>query len=346
MPMAMDAYKRTIQYVEKTGLLRNTARLFAAVSGGADSVFLFYVMRECCRRRNIPMEVLHVHHGIRGREADRDAAFVEALCRKYGVPFRLFHRDIPREAVEKHMTVEEAGRAARYEIFEAEAAKVPGTRVALAHQKNDQAETLLFNLARGTGLKGLCSLRPARGIYIRPLLMVSREEEVAYLKAHHFPWCEDSTNADDDAARNRIRHYVLPYLTREINVQTVSHLADTARIAAEASDFIAEEAQKRYERYVLATTDPDGLLVGIHLTENEPRLMQEEVIRLCVDRTIHTLKDVSGLHVELILELFGRENGKFLDLPKGLTAEKRREGVWIGRKTRRMSKIKAGRRQS
>lgn len=344
--MAKDAYRRTMEYVEKTGLLQNTARLLTAVSGGADSVFLFYVMRECCRRRKIPMEVIHVHHGIRGPEADRDAEFVESLCREYDVPFRLFHRDIPKEASEKHMTVEEAGRAARYQIFEAEAARVPGTKVALAHQKNDQAETLLFNLARGTGLKGLCSLRPVRGIYIRPLLAVSREEEADYLEANHFSWCEDSTNADDDAARNRIRHYVLPYLTKEINAQTVSHLADTARIAAEASDFIGEETQKRYNRYVSVTNDPDGLLISASLTENEPHLMQEEVIRMCIGRVLNTLKDVSSLHVGLILDLFGRENGKFLDLPKGLTAEKCRDGVWIGRGARRMSKIKAGRQRT
>lgn len=344
--MAKDAYRRTMEYIKETGLLQNTARLLTAVSGGADSVFLFYVMLECCRRRNIPMEVIHVHHGIRGREADRDAEFVRSLCEMHDVPFRLFKRDIPKEASEQHMTVEEAGRAARYRIFETEASKVPGTKVALAHQKNDQAETLLFNLARGTGLKGLGSLRPVRGIYIRPLLAVSREEEVAYLKSQRFSWCEDSTNADDDAARNRIRHYVLPYLTQEINRQAVSHLADTARIAAEASDFIAGEAEKRYERYVAETRDPYGNLVGRELVENEPRLMQEEVVRLCIGRTLHTLKDVSSLHVGLILELFGRENGKFLDLPKELTAEKRREGVWIGLKRHRMSKIKAGRHRT
>lgn len=344
--MAKDAYRRTMEYVEETGLLQNTARLFTAVSGGADSVFLFYVMLECCKKRNIPMEVIHVHHGIRGEEADRDAAFVRSLCEAHHVPFRLFRRDIPKEASEKHMTVEEAGRAARYEIFEAEAAKVTGAKVALAHQKNDQAETLLFNLARGTGLKGLCSLRPVRGIYIRPLLAVSREEEVACLKSRRFSWREDSTNADDEASRNRIRHYVLPYLTKEINSRTVDHLADTARIAAEASDFIAAEAEKRYDRYVVETVDPSGKVVSGDLVKNEPRLMQEEVVRLCIGRTLNTLKDISGLHVGLVLELFGRENGKFLDLPKGLTAEKRRGGVWIGRKARRMSKIKAGRRRT
>lgn len=344
--MADNAYKRTIQYVEKTGLLQNTARLLAAVSGGADSVFLFYVMRECCQRQGIPMEVIHVHHGIRGQEADDDAAFVEELCRGHQVPFRIFRRDIPREAEEKHMTVEEAGRAARYHIFETEAAKVPDTKVALAHQQNDQAETLLFNLARGTGLRGLCSLRPVRDIYIRPLLTVSREEEVAYLRANHFSWREDSTNADDDAARNRIRHHVLPYMTAEINAQTVTHIADTARIAAEASDFIAEEARKRYRQYVRTVSSPDGLMVSRLLTENEPRLMQEEVVRMCIGGTLHTLKDVSGLHVELILELFGRENGKFLNLPKGLVAEKRRDGIWIGRKAVGMAKIKAGRQRT
>lgn len=361
--MQITADKRVRKYVAETGMLQGARRVIAGVSGGADSVFLFYMMKKICADKEIPFEVLHVHHEIRGREADQDAEYVKSLCEKEQIPFHLVKRDVPSEAAKRRMTLEEAGRTVRYELFEKAAAEVPDTRIALAHQKDDLAETMLFQLARGSGLKGLAGIRPKRGIYIRPLLAVTREEEEEWLRSHDISWRTDSTNLDDDAARNRIRHHVLPYLTREINAQTVSHMADTARIAAEASDFIEEEAKKRYEQYVeelptgcaddpiyIEETHSDrsdgakknagerkrtvlakGTALRIHddLVKKEPKLMCEEVIRLAVSRTLHTLKDVSGLHIRLILELFDRETGKYLNLPKDLIAKRERGDVLL-----------------
>lgn len=347
--MQKKADTKVAEYVAKTGMLEGTRRLIAGVSGGADSVFLFYMMKKICASRGIPFEVLHVDHEIRGREADEDAMFVRTLCDREHVPFYLARENVPKEAEERKMTLEEAGRAVRYEIFEREAFKVPDTKIALAHQKNDLAETMLFQLARGSGLKGLAGIRPKRGIYIRPLLCVTRTEEEEWLKEHGISWRTDSTNLDDEAARNRIRHHVLPYLTAEINAQTVSHMADAARIAGLSADFIEEEAEKRYRKYVTECEIPitgvlerqrtaelperkrRGLRIEDALVKEEPEIMREEVIRLAVSRTLDTLKDVSSLHIRLILELFGRETGKYLNLPKGLIAKKERGYVLLFR---------------
>ncbi len=329
--MAETAKDKVLSYMKETGMLTGTTRVIAGVSGGADSVFLFHVLREILAKRNIPFEVMHVHHGIRDEEADRDAAFVRALCDEHGVLLHLIHEDVPARAKAAHETLEEAGRNIRYAAFSKEAARRPGTKVALAHHKNDVAETMLFHLARGTGLTGLGSIRGVRDLYIRPLLAVTREEIEAELTQHHIAWCEDSTNAEDDAARNRIRHNVLPYLTEYINAQSVSHLAETARIAGEAADFIRDEAIRRASCYV---REEDGMwLISSELVQKEPKLMQEEIIRMVIGCAMHTLKDISGLHVRLILELFARENGKFLNLPKGLTAEKRRQEVVISKRS-------------
>lgn len=335
--MQKKADVKVIEYVAKTGMLDGARRLIAGVSGGADSVFLFYIMKKICAERQIPFEVIHVNHGIRGREADEDAQYVRSLCEGEHIPFRLIQRDVPSESARRKMTLEEAGRAVRYEAFEKAAAEVPGTRIALAHQKNDLAETMLFQLARGSGLKGLAGIRPKRGIYVRPLLAVTRDEEEGWLREHHILWRTDSTNLDDDAARNRIRHHVLPYLTEHINAQTVSHLADTARIAALSSDFIEEEAQVRYRKYVTESVQEEQntkrkvLEIQDALVKNEPEIMQEEVLRLAVSRTLDTLKDISGLHIRLIRELFDRETGKYLNLPKGLIARKKRGAVVLMR---------------
>lgn len=336
--MQITADKKVKKYVMETEMLHGAHRVIAGVSGGADSVFLFYMMKGICAEEGLSFEVLHVHHEIRGEEADEDAQYVKSLCEKEGIPYRLVRRDVPSEAEKRKMTLEEAGRAVRYEAFAEAAAEIPGTRIALAHQKDDLAETMLFQLARGSGLKGLAGIRPQRGIYIRPLLAVTRKEEEEWLDQHGISWRTDSTNLDDDAARNRIRHHVLPYLTREINVQAVSHMADTARIAAEASDFITSEAEKRYRIYV-DKLPADGtdlpynriLKIDDGLVKNEPKIMREEVIRLAVSETLRTLKDVSALHIRLILELFGRETGKYLNLPKGLTAKRGRGYILLWR---------------
>ncbi len=327
--MAKTAKEKVFAYIRETGMLKDTGRVIAGVSGGADSVFLFYMLEEYCRQSGIQLEVVHVHHGIRGKEADRDAEYVSNLCAQYGVPCIIVKQNIPERAALRHETLEEAGRNARYEIFSAEAERIPGSRVAIAHHKNDIAETMLFNLARGTGLMGMSSLRAVRGKYIRPLLAVTREELEAYLTDRNISWCEDITNTEDDAARNRIRHHILPYMESEINAQSISHLSKTAEIAGEAADFVHAEALKRFPEY--AAMEDGRVHIACTLVEHEPHIIQEEVIRIAVSETLDTLKDISELHIRLILELFGRETGKFLNLPKGLTAEKAKHEVILTR---------------
>ncbi len=324
--------EKVMSYIKETEMLTECTRVIAGVSGGADSVFLFYVLKEWCDIHHIPFEVVHVHHSIRDLEADRDADFVMKLCTQEEIPCRIVKRNIPLEAEQNHETMEEAGRHARYQIFHEEAEKVPGTKIALAHHKNDVAETMLFHLARGTGLKGLGSIRPIRGEYIRPLLTLEKEEIQSALRKEGILWCEDSTNTEDDATRNKIRHHVLTYLTEEINARSISHLAEAANIAGEAADFIAYEAEKRYALY--CDRQEEGVFISKKLVENEPKLMQEEVIRKAVEESCRTLKDISSLHIRLIMELFFRETGKFLNLPKGLTAEKKKNGIYLIRLTK------------
>ena len=241
------------QLIRKTGMLRDCRYVVAGVSGGADSVFLFYVLKHLEPEYGFHLHAVHVNHEIRGAEADGDEQFVRNLCAEHGVPLTVCRRNIPEYARQQKMTLEEAGRHARYAIFRAEARKLGkdgDVRIALAHHQNDAAETMLFQMARGCGLDGMASIRPVRGNVIRPLLAVTKEEIVAYLTEKGLSWREDSTNADNDAVRNRIRHDVIPYLIREVNEGTVSHLAAEAADCAEAADFIHGEAARRAARYI------------------------------------------------------------------------------------------------
>ncbi|MBQ6376077.1 MAG: tRNA lysidine(34) synthetase TilS [Lachnospiraceae bacterium] len=331
----MTLFDEVRERIRKTGMLSGYGRVIAAVSGGADSVFLFYALKGFCeaQKKNgetCPvLEVLHIHHGIRGEEADRDATFTENLCRKHGVPFHLVKRNIPEEAGERGMTLEEAGRAARYEEF-ARMGEIGRTAIALAHHRDDQAETLLFRLARGTGLMGLSGMREVRGFYIRPLLGVSREAIEQCLRENKMTWMEDSTNRENDAARNRIRHHVLPVLCAEVNPRAAEHIAQTAEMLAEAGDFFLFEAERRADRY-LAEELPDRTLIRRELLSEMP-VMQSEVLRIAVSRIPRAMqgRDFGRVHIEALRELLAKEVGKHLDLPGGLIAERVSDGVLLG----------------
>ena len=167
------------QLIRKTGMLRDCRYVVAGVSGGADSVFLFYVLKHLEPEYGFHLHAVHVNHEIRGAEADGDEQFVRNLCAEHGVPLTVCRRNIPEYARQQKMTLEEAGRHARYAIFRAEARKLGkdgDVRIALAHHQNDAAETMLFQMARGCGLDGMASIRPVRGNVIRPLLAVTKEE--------------------------------------------------------------------------------------------------------------------------------------------------------------------------
>lgn len=201
--------------------------VIAGVSGGADSVCLFFELLAYQKEIPFSMEVVHIEHGIRGQDSLADANYVENLCKEYGVPFHLVSCDIKKMAQESSLTVEEAGRKARYQAFE-QAAKKSGRsncKIAVAHNLDDQAETILMNLARGSGLRGLGGIRPVRENIIRPLLNTRRSEIEAALRGRQITWRTDETNHQTEYTRNRIRLEILPLLAQGVNGQAASHIA-------------------------------------------------------------------------------------------------------------------------
>ena len=193
-----------------------------AVSGGADSMALLWAMYLLQEKLQIQLRAAHFNHGLRGEESDRDAAFVEQFCRDYNIPFSLGSGEV----VPGEKGLEAAARNARYAFLET----LPG-KIATAHTADDNAETLLMHLVRGTGLKGLGGITPVRGNVIRPMLEVTRQEVLAFLQAYSIPYVEDSTNRKDDFLRNRLRHRVMPLLAEENPriAQSLSALALTLR---------------------------------------------------------------------------------------------------------------------
>jgi tRNA(Ile)-lysidine synthase len=240
---------RVRDYAATHSLWAAETRVLAAVSGGSDSVALLFVLRELATRGEVVLAGLaHLNHHIRG-EADADAEFCRALADRLGVPAVVGDANVPDEAAEHGVSLELAGRHARQRFFREAMESVRADRVATAHTRDDQAETVLLRLARGAGSTGLSAMAPRREHLVRPLLDVSRLELQQHLRALQEPWRDDATNADQSIPRNRIRHGVMPQL-RIINAQADAALARAAELLRADDEFLENLANAAFVRIV------------------------------------------------------------------------------------------------
>ena len=210
----------------------------AALSGGADSTALLLCLHELKEQLSLDLRAVHVHHGIRGAEADRDAAFCAELCKQYGIPLQTVHVNVPAYAAEHRLSEETAARRLRYEALDQAA---PDGVIVTAHHAGDNAETVLFHLIRGSGLRGLCGIPPKNGRILRPMLEAEKSEILAFLQERGQSFVEDSTNHEGGSSRNRIRHDIMPLLLRE-NPAALRHLTQTAALAAEDDALLHQQA--------------------------------------------------------------------------------------------------------
>ena len=295
-------------------------RVLVGVSGGADSVCLFMVLLEFQKQMTFEIKVVHVEHGIRGEESLRDERYVRELCEKYQVEYECVSCDIPAMAKEKKISIEEAGRNARYEAFDRIGEKWRANRIAVAHNQNDQAETILWNLARGSGLDGAAGIRPVRGKIIRPLLECSRTEIEAFLKKKNIQWCEDGTNDELDYTRNIIRNRLLPEMKEQLNTRVITHLAEFGtemRRTEEFLDILVKEACQK-----MAVIKDGKAQLEVTCLEQEAELLQERILRRCLKEAGCGLKDLQREHIQSMKELMHMQSGKKIQLPCGWVAER------------------------
>ena len=316
--------KKILEFIQQHHMICDGDRVVAGVSGGADSVCLFFMLLGLQKQIPFMFAVVHVNHMLRGDEADGDERFVQELCQRHGVVCRIFKKDVAGFAAEEKLSLEEAGRRVRYEAFEAFAREWGADKTALAHHQNDCAETMLYHLARGTGIRGLCSLRPVRNSVIRPLLCMNRSEIEQYLKEEQIEYRTDSTNMDEEYTRNKIRHRVMPYLTDEINPRAVEHMAAASQSLEEIQDYLDEMTELLMEKYVQRS---GGSLLADNRLVKEPLLMQKCVLQKCLEQSAGTKKDFTRVHLEDVCELFSRETGKCLHLPYSLVVTRTYRGL-------------------
>ncbi len=309
------------KYVKEFHMIEEGESVVAGVSGGADSVCLLYFLKEYQRKVPFFLYCVHVEHGIRDN-ANEDAQYVEELCRRWEIPFFVYHKNVPSIAKEQGLSEEEAGRVARYEAFEETLQRLQSDKgkIAVAHHKNDLAETVLFHLFRGTGLKGMSGIVPVRGNVIRPLLCVTREEIEIYLKTRKLKFQTDQTNLTDDYSRNRIRHHVLQYANTSINEKATEHIAEAAGMIALADEYFSLKADEYYASNV--REDENGICLSIPILVKEHLLIQKYVIKRCIEKIAGKSKDISEIHVDSVISLFEKMGSKQLSLPYEVLAQK------------------------
>jgi len=324
-------------------------RVAVAVSGGADSVALLLLLVELRQKLGIVLSVVHFNHQLRGRAADADEKFVVRLAAKHGLPIHVGRANVAAKAKREKANLEDAARRARYGYFAQLVEKGQVTRVAVAHTADDQAETVLAHVLRGTGLAGLGGIHPVAQHVVRPLLEVRRAELRAYLRSKKQNWREDATNQDTARMRARIRKKLLPFLEKQFQPAIVRHLNSLAELAREDEAFLDALAVKRCaalvreEKYAKRIA-VKGLLwplgkadfntgVTENKAENDKQYCKHEfnalpkrMLRIIIEGCKIKAGQITGQHIAAVLELARHgHSGKLLQLPGGVEVRRKRE---------------------
>ena len=307
----MSLQQRVLDGIRRHALLRDGGRVVVGLSGGADSVALLCLLREIERDGALTVAgAAHLNHQLRGAEADADEAFCGALAARIGVPFVAERIDVTALARAQKRSIEDAARTARHAFFARAAAALGADAIAVAHTRDDQAETFLLRLIRGAGTRGLAAIQPRAGRVIRPLLDIERDALRAYRAAHGETFREDSTNADVAIARNRIRHEVIPFLRSHFSPGITDVLAREAALARQDEEFLAAEAIKLASRIVLSDVTlsvergggPPRLILDVAGLRDAPRALASRVAQAALER-LAGARSIHFDHIERLLSL-------------------------------------------
>lgn len=301
-----DSVRRTIR---QHALARPGTRVLVALSGGSDSVALLHLLREMEADGELVVAgAAHLHHGLRGADADADEAFCRALAERLKVPFVSARADIAALAREQKRSIEDAARSARYAFLDRAADEVGADVIATAHTRDDQAETFLLRLLRGAATRGLSAIRPRAGRVIRPVLDVARAELRAFLEARGETFREDATNADVSILRNRIRHDLIPYIQSRFSEAAPELLARQAALAREDEELLQPLAIETARRVVLRENGPGGSIeLDAAALAAAPRALGSRVAHSVLSRLAVT-RAIGADHVDRLLALAA--NGK------------------------------------
>lgn len=338
--------EKVFTFINNNNLLNSEEKILVALSGGADSVFLLFFLNKFKRRFKISISAAHVNHGLRGKDSDEDEKFCKNYCAKLKVNFHSTKIDINSLAKKKKLSIEEAGRIERYKFLNETAVLHGYYKIATAHHLDDNAETVLFNLLRGTGIRGYAGIPAMRENIIRPMLPISKEEVVSYLKYHGVDFRIDKSNDSLDYKRNYLRHKVIPLIKKNINESWSESVFSSSQVVNSYLKFIDNNVVANYEKDIILFS---GRKLRIDVakikTGNIPVVILQEVLKIGIYKNFGletSFKDLVRLS-KFCLESI---SGKQIQLSKSIIAQKNSAEVLIGKieiqDKEKIFKIKAG----
>lgn len=327
--------------IKRYGMIDPGDVVIVAHSGGADSTCLIDSMKRLEDELEIRFASAHFNHGIRGDSANRDAGFVKKMADKLSIPFFCAEGDVRALAEKEGLSLEDAARRARYNFFETlpsqfEDVPVHKVKIALGHTADDQAETVLMRLLRGSGPKGLAGIPPIRGKYIRPLIEIRRDRIVEYLQSRGLEWVEDETNRSTEFLRNRIRHELMPVLIRDYNPKIVDTLSRTARAMSETADLLSLQAAELLKECKI---EKDEALIPRKLLNETHPAMALSLIGAAISGVKGDLLEVRSEHRRAVLDGTAADGNSQVTLPGGYIVDIGSENVRIGRQEESIGKI-------
>lgn len=315
-------------FIKEHDMIKEKERVVVGISGGADSVCLLFVLLELQKEYDFEIEAVHVHHGLRGNQADEDEEFVKCLCQKYQIHLHMFHENVKALAEQWSMSEEEAGREIRRKRFAEVFQKQKADKIALAHHQNDNVETVVWNLCRGSSIRGLGGILPKDGCWVRPLLCVDRQMIEQYLEKIDQPYCIDETNLSNEYTRNKIRNELLPYMEENINKQSIRHIQEASIKLRKIACFLEEETKKCMLKCCYQQGE-EGCVVDKEALESVPELLRSEVLLQSMYEVCGHKKDIEAKHVDALLDLCNKQVGREVHLPYKMLAKRIYKGIKI-----------------
>ena len=320
---------RVLETVKKYNMIKDEDKVVIGVSGGPDSMTLLNILNNLKEKLNIKIYVAHINHMIR-KEADEETEYVRQFCENIGVDFFAKRVKVEEEAKKQKIGTEEAGRNIRYEFFEEVAKKVGANKIATAHNSNDNAETVLMNIIRGTSVSGLKGIEKIReGKFIRPIIECSREEIEEYCKEQKLDPKYDKTNYENIYTRNKIRNLLIPYLQKEFNPNVIEGINRLSSIAAEEEQFLNNIVEKEYKKLSISVNN-------VSYTQNKPNsnvkvvldlkefnkldnVIKSRLVLYTISKAYGKVTGIEKIHIDDIIKLCKNNIGnKFLTPKKGI----------------------------
>ena len=306
--MLEESVKNTIK---KYNLIEKGDRIVLGVSGGPDSISMLNILYKLSKEMNFEIFCAHVNHGLR-ENAKIDEAFVKSFCKEKNIDFHVLHADVSKLAQDSKRGLEETGRMVRYDFFDEVAKEVNANKIAIAHNKNDKAETIIMNMLRGAGMAGLIGIEPVNGKYIRPLIESERSEIEKYCEEEKLNPRHDESNDDNKYTRNKVRNVVIPYVITNFNPNIIETISRLSEIAKDDLNYLDEVTEKEYKELVIAEeTVGNEKIIRLKLKKfNEKnKAIQKRVLLYAIKRIFGSTQGIEKIHVEDMIKLCNNNIG-------------------------------------